>query len=118
MIGSLDHIYYWTRDMDRAVAFYTEVIGLSLVRREGSEWAELDAGSVRFALHHTEDDGAASSGTVVLRVDDLDAARWTLEERGAVFDAFVGEVAGYARFATFRDPDGNPVQILEYAQQT
>jgi predicted enzyme related to lactoylglutathione lyase len=51
---------------------------------------------------------------VVFRVDDLDAARWTLEERGVVFDAYVGEVEGYARFATFRDPDGNPVQIIEY----
>jgi len=26
----------------------------------------------------------------------------------------VGEVEGFARFATFRDPDGNPVQIIEY----
>jgi catechol 2,3-dioxygenase-like lactoylglutathione lyase family enzyme len=117
MIGSLDHIYYWTRDMDRAVAFYTHVVGLPLVRREGSEWAELDAGSARFALHHTKDETAASSGTVVLRVDDLDEARWILEARGAAFDAFVGEVAGYARFATFHDPDGNPVQIIEYARQ-
>ena len=27
---------------------------------------------------------------------------------------YVGEVEGFARFATFRDPDGNPVQIIEY----
>jgi hypothetical protein len=26
----------------------------------------------------------------------------------------VGEVEGFARFATFRDPDGNPIQIIEY----
>jgi catechol 2,3-dioxygenase-like lactoylglutathione lyase family enzyme len=116
MIGSLDHIYYWTRDMDRAVGFYADVVGLPLVRREGNEWAELDAGSVRFALHHSKEESAAASGTIVLRVDELDAARWTLEERGAVFDAFVGEVAGFARFATFRDPDGNPIQIIEYAR--
>jgi catechol 2,3-dioxygenase-like lactoylglutathione lyase family enzyme len=116
MIGSLDHIYYWTRDMDRAVGFYTDVVGWPLVRREGNEWAELDAGSVRFALHHSKEESAAASGTVVLGVDDLDAARWTLEERGAVLDAFVGEVAGFARFATFRDPDGNPIQIIEYAR--
>jgi catechol 2,3-dioxygenase-like lactoylglutathione lyase family enzyme len=115
MIGSVDHVYYWTRDMDRAVAFYTDVVGFPLIRREGGEWAELDAGAVRFALHGA-DEGAAGSGTVVLRVDDLEAARWTLEGRGAVFDAYVGEVAGYARFATFRDPDGNPVQIIEFAQ--
>ena len=55
-----------------------------------------------------------TSGTVVFRVEDLETARWTLEERGAVFDEHVGEVAGYARFATFRDPDGNAVQIIEY----
>jgi catechol 2,3-dioxygenase-like lactoylglutathione lyase family enzyme len=115
MIGPVDHLYYWTRDMDRAVAFYTDVVGLALVRREGGEWAEFDAGPIRFALHGS-DEGAAASGTVVLRVDDLDEARWALEGRGAVFDAYVGEVAGYARFATFRDPDGNPVQIIEYAR--
>jgi catechol 2,3-dioxygenase-like lactoylglutathione lyase family enzyme len=114
MIGSVDHIYYWTRDMDRAVAFYTDVVGFPLIRRQGGEWAELDAGAVRFALHGA-DGGSAGSGTVVLRVNDLDEARWTLEGRGAVFDAYVGEVAGYARFATFRDPDGNPVQVIEYA---
>jgi catechol 2,3-dioxygenase-like lactoylglutathione lyase family enzyme len=109
----VDHIYYWTRDMDRALAFYTGVVGLPLVRREGDEWAELDAGPVRLALHGTDDEHA-TSGTVVLRVDDLDEMRWTLEQRGASFDAYVGEVEGYARFATFRDPDGNPVQIIEY----
>ena len=114
MIGSVDHIYYWTRDMDAAVAFYTDIVGLPLVRREGDEWAELDAGPIRFALHGA-DQASPGSGTVVFRVDDLDEARWTLEGRGAVFDAYVGEVEGYARFATFRDPDGNPVQIIEYA---
>ena len=110
----VDHVYYWTRDLERAVVFYTEVVGLPLVRRAGGEWAELDAGPIRFALHGTDELDPPASGTVVLRVDDLDATRWTLEERGATFDAFVGEVEGFARFATFRDPDGNPVQIIEY----
>jgi predicted enzyme related to lactoylglutathione lyase len=114
MIGPVDHLYYWTRDMDRAVAFYTDVVGLALARREGGEWAEFEAGPIRFALHGAEE-GGPGSGTIVLRVGDLDEARWALEERGAVFDADMGEVPGYARFATFRDPDGNPVQIIEYA---
>jgi glyoxylase I family protein len=115
VIGPLDHVYYWTRDIDRSVAFYTEVVGFALARRSGREWAELEAGPTRFALHGTEED-LPPSGTVVLRVDDLDAARATLEQRGAVFDAFVGDVEGFARFATFRDPDGNPVQLIEYTQ--
>ena len=43
MIGPLDHVYYWTRDMDAAVAFYRDVLGLTLVRRDGNEWAEFEA---------------------------------------------------------------------------
>ncbi len=30
MIGPLDHVYYWVRDMDAAVAFYGDVLGLTL----------------------------------------------------------------------------------------
>jgi len=114
MIGPVDHVYYWTRDMDAGVAFYRDVVGLPLVRREGHEWALFEAGPVSFALHGTEDDEPPPGGTVVLRVDDLEEARRTLEQRGAVFDAFLGEVEGFARFAAFRDPDGNPIQIIEY----
>jgi catechol 2,3-dioxygenase-like lactoylglutathione lyase family enzyme len=117
VIGPIDHVYYWTRDMDAAVAFYRDVVGFPLVRREGDEWAEFDGGgTVRFALHGTDDD-AAAAGTLVLRVDDLDEARWALESRGVTFDAYVGEVEGFARFATFRDPDRNPVQLIEYRRR-
>ena len=113
MIGPVDHVYYRTRDMDAAVAFYRDVLGLTLVRRDGNEWAEFEAGPIRLALHGA-DERAGGGATVVFRVDDLDGTRWLLEQRGASFDEFVGEVEGFARFATFRDPDGNPVQIIEY----
>ena len=118
MAGDLRHIdavYYWTADMDRAVKFYQEVLGLPLVRRDGSQWAEFDAGAVRFALHgavhgHPSEPG----GTVMFRVDDLDAARAALEARGVEFADHVGEVEGFARFASFLDPDGNRIDIVEY----
>lgn len=112
VVGDLDQIYYWTRDMNAAVAFFRDVVGLTLIRREGEGWAEFDAGPVRLALHRSDDPPA--SGTAVFRVEDLDTARRALEQRGAVFDEFVGEAGGFARFATFRDPDGDPVQIIEY----
>jgi catechol 2,3-dioxygenase-like lactoylglutathione lyase family enzyme len=116
VLESLDHVYYWTRDMDRAIEFYVQVVGLRLLRREGNEWAELDAPPVRLALHGTDDHELPGSGTVVFRVDDLEATRVSLGSRGVPFDDYVGQVEGFARFATFRDPDGNPVQIIEYAR--
>ena len=113
-LEGIDHVYYWTRDMDRAVTFYGDVLGLPVAHRSGDEWAEFQAGPVRLALHGTEEPSLPTSGTVVFRVDDLDEARWALQERGVVFDAHESEVPGFARFATFHDPDGNPVQLIEY----
>ena len=113
-VVALDHVYYWTRGMDAAIAFYTDVLGLELVRRSGNGWAELGAGEARLALHATDASHPPSSGTVVFRVDDLDDAISTLRRRGAVFDAQEAEVPGVGRFATFHDPDGNPLQLIEY----
>jgi CreA protein len=113
VIGPLDHVYYWVRDMDVAVTFYTDVLGLTPTRRAGNEWAEFEAGPIRLALHGAED-AQPGGGTAVFRVEDLDAARWRLEERGARFEDGVGEVEGFARFATFHDPDGNALQLIEY----
>jgi predicted enzyme related to lactoylglutathione lyase len=116
-LGPLDHVYYWTTDMDRAVTFYEDVVGLRLIRRDGSSWAEFDAGAIRFALHGAAEERPQVPGgaTAVFRVNDLDAVRGALAARGAELDEHVGEVEGFARFVSFRDPDGNPVQIIEYA---
>jgi catechol 2,3-dioxygenase-like lactoylglutathione lyase family enzyme len=110
----IDHVYYWTRDMDRAVAFYEGVLGLKLGHRAGGGWAEFDAGPVRLALHATVEAEVPSGGTVVFRVDDLDEAISSLRQRGVVFDGHEAEVPGVGRFATFHDPDGNPLQLFEY----
>lgn len=112
----LDHAYYWTADMDRAVAFYADMLGLSLTRREKDSWAEFDTGGAHFALHGVVDGQPAPlpGGTVVFRVEDLEATCRSLRDRGVMPEDEDGEVPGYARFATLRDPDGNPVQLIEY----
>jgi predicted enzyme related to lactoylglutathione lyase len=115
-LKGIDHVYYWTRDMDRAVAFYRDVVGLALRRRDGDAWAEFDAGPIHFALHGAVEGHSVAPGgaTAVFRVDDLDRSVRTLEERGVRFHDHVGEVPGYCRFRSFSDPDGNPVQLIEY----
>lgn len=114
LVEGLDHVFYWVADMDRAVEFYRDVLGLRLVRRDGGAWAEFDAGATRFALHGAaEGRTAPSGGTASFRVRDLDAAKILLAERGVALD-HEGEVEGYARFASFLDPDGNTVQVIEH----
>lgn len=114
-IGPVDYVYFWTSDMDRAVRFYGQVLGLRLVHQDQSKWAEFDAGPLRLALHAAVEDRAPEpGGTVVFRVEDLDAARAEIEGRGTEFEEPAGEIEGYARFASLRDPDGNRVDLIEY----
>jgi catechol 2,3-dioxygenase-like lactoylglutathione lyase family enzyme len=117
VVSQLDHVYYWVAEMERAVAFYRDVLGLELKRRDGDNWAVFDAGGRMFALHGAVEGRPVSAGgaTAVFSVGDLDRARAMLSERGVEF-GHEGDVAGYARFASFKDPDGNTVQFIEYAQ--
>lgn len=116
VVTQLDHVYYWVSDMERAVRFYREVLGLPLVSQQGDNWAVFDAGGRQFALHRVVDGHPTTPGgaTAVFSVDDLDRARSVLSERGVAF-GHEGDVEGYARFASFEDPDGNTVQLIEYA---
>jgi predicted enzyme related to lactoylglutathione lyase len=113
-LGPLDHVWFWTSDMDVALGFYGGTLGLSLLARYGNEWAELDAGPIRLGLHGAEG-GVPAAGTVVFRVEDLDATKAVLAERGVAFDDHLGEVPGVGRYASFSDPDGNTLQLFEYA---
>jgi predicted enzyme related to lactoylglutathione lyase len=76
-----------------------------------------DAGGRQFALHGAIEGHPVSPGgaTAVFSVLDLDEARAMLADRGVEF-GHEGEVQGYARFASFKDPDGNTVQLIEYAR--
>jgi catechol 2,3-dioxygenase-like lactoylglutathione lyase family enzyme len=114
-LGRIDHVWVWTRDMDAAVAFYGEVLGLGLVRRYGNEWSEFDAGTIRIGLHGAGDGAEVPhAGTIVFRVDDLDRAKLSLRDRGVVLDPHEGEVPGVGRYVSFTDPDGNSLQLFEY----
>ena len=117
-LRGIDHVYYWTADMDHAAAFYADVLGLPLVRRSGDAWAEFDGGSIRLALHgvHEGQPIPVGGATAVFQVEDLDDAMRTLQGRGVTFDQHIGEVEGFARFASFLDPDGNTLQLIEYRE--
>jgi len=118
MLDRIDHVWFWVSDMDRAVAFYRDILGLELERRDDDEWAMFRVGDARLGVHGSAaGSGRPHGGTVAFRVEDLDESKFALELRGVVFDEHVGEVAGLARFATFHDPDGNDVQLIEHYEE-
>jgi catechol 2,3-dioxygenase-like lactoylglutathione lyase family enzyme len=117
IVRRLDLVFYWVSDLDRAVSFYSDVLGLSIARRDGNNWAEFDAGGRRFALHSAAPGQTVAPGgaAAVFTVGDLDEAKAALAPRGVLPD-HEGDVSSYARFASFRDPDGNVFQLIEYAE--
>jgi catechol 2,3-dioxygenase-like lactoylglutathione lyase family enzyme len=118
VVDRLDLVFYWVSDMDRAVSFYRDVLGLTLLRQDSATWAEFDAGGRRFALHSAGEGQPVGGGgaTAVFAVGDLNRAKRELAARGVTF-THEGDVEGYARFVSFLDPDGNSVQLIEYSSR-
>lgn len=114
-VKKLQNAYYVTGDMERAVAFYRDALGLAVKFQDGAKWAQFDAGGVNFSLSSPEEAVVGARGAVIIfEVDDLDAARGRLEGAGgAVLDT--RDMGAHGRSLTFRDPDGNLVQLFQRA---
>ena len=117
-IHRLNHAVLYVRNVARSVAFYRDVLGLGLRTRMGEDWAEFDVAGTTVALHGTREGHAPPQGgaTVVFEVDDLEGEMNALRGKGVAFEGEVNEVPGYGRFVSFRDPDGNLLQIFERAK--
>ncbi|MFO1184160.1 MAG: VOC family protein [Bauldia sp.] len=109
-------------DLDRAVSFYRDKVGLRLIATfDPPGLAFLDVGGVRLLLSRSKD-AKPSSGTLYLRVADIDAAERALTTRGVAFEhrpALVhrdtagqfGPAGSEEWMAFLRDPDGHLLSI-------
>jgi catechol 2,3-dioxygenase-like lactoylglutathione lyase family enzyme len=104
----VDFVSVPTRDVERAVSFYRDVLGLpASAVTEG----EVEAPNVTLSFWNPERDGEEFVPNVAglgLRVADVEAARRELEEKGV---EFLGETydSGVCHMGFFKDPDGNTV---------
>lgn len=100
-------------DLKRAVAFYSETLGLERGPQYGEHWAEIVAPGVKIGLHPggTPHDDTTRHLSVGLRVANLEKAMTTLESRGVKF--WGTRADGGSRQAYFTDPDGNPLYLIE-----
>ena len=109
--STLDLVFVWTRDLERATTWYATVLGRQPSARDG-EWQtfELPDGP-GLALHGTQSENLR--GTVVgMRCHDLEATIARLAEQGILPNDEITDI-GSGRFATYTDPDGNALQLIE-----
>ncbi|GAA4918421.1 catechol 2,3-dioxygenase-like lactoylglutathione lyase family enzyme [Stackebrandtia albiflava] len=103
-------------DQDRALAFYTEVLGLRLVRDnpmgENARWVEVAPASGGTGLTLVTWFPQMPPGGVaglVLQTDDIDGDIARLKEHGVTVDG--PQDAPWGRFGTLTDPDGNGIVL-------
>ena len=114
LITGVDFVGIPTHDLERAVAFYGETLGLPFVKRYGSRpGVEYQAGNLTLAIMRTEDFGGTFSPNampIALQVEDVGVARARLEAKGV---RFVSETfdSGVCWQAICLDPDGNPLSL-------
>jgi predicted enzyme related to lactoylglutathione lyase len=118
VVTGVDFVSVPTTDLEAAMDFYGEVLGLersSVWQRPGQDpvGAEFETGTVTIALIAPERLGIEfrpHKVPIALRVDDVEAARARLEAKGV---AFKGETidSGVCHQALFEDPDGNVLDL-------
>ena len=106
----IDTVFVWVSDLDRALGFYRDILGIPSGPRYGA-WQVMEVHGTNFALHEGAPEGGQRA-VVSFRVGDLDREIERLTALGHPPIEGVTDT-GAARFTTFVDPDGTHVQLLE-----
>ncbi len=122
LVGRVDFIGLPTHDLEKAVAFYGETLGLERSSyRPDRHHAEFETDNLTINVMDAEKMGlkhVVSANPIALGVDDVAAARAELEAKGVEFamDTFD---TGVCHMAFFSDPDGNTLMLHHrYAPKT
>ncbi|MFZ0091311.1 MAG: VOC family protein [Solirubrobacteraceae bacterium] len=101
-------------DLERAVEFYTERLGLD-GHRHGDNWAEVDANGLRIGLNANRSERPEGDGGAVVAFQPEGGLEQAVDELGGRGVEFAGEITEHpwGRIATFKDPDGNDLQLYE-----
>lgn len=98
-------------EMDRAVRFYRDVLGFAVITQT-EQWSEVDANGLTIGLNAREGGNHADGGAVVTFQPDagLEGEKDRLTAAGVAFPAGISEHP-WGRIATFKDSEGNDLQL-------
>ena len=116
-------VRYLVGDVDRAVAFYREVLGFDLVEQMGPAFARVRrdeltvwlAGPTSSAARPMPDGAQPAPGgwnRFVIEVDDLESEVARLVDAGVSFRNEIVTGPGGKQILV-DDPDGNPIELFE-----
>ena len=109
---NFDCIFYYVSDLERAVGFYQNVLGLKLESLD--HVARFDVDGVCLELvptKHADRHPGNGNARICLRVDNLNAERNDLVKLGVMSSEPVDEGAGL--LASIHDLDGNEICLWE-----
>jgi catechol 2,3-dioxygenase-like lactoylglutathione lyase family enzyme len=113
-VTGVDFICVPTKDFEKAQEFYGDVLELERSKRWGNMPAqEFETGSLTIALMQSDAFGIEfqrHSHPIALQVEDVEAARGELEQKGVKFHADTID-SGVCHMAYFSDPDGNALMF-------
>jgi catechol 2,3-dioxygenase-like lactoylglutathione lyase family enzyme len=113
-VTGVDFICVPTQDFEKASDFYENVLGLERSIQWGQMPAvEYETGSLTIAVMQSDAFGLEfqrHSHPIALHVDNVEAARAALEEKGIAFEADTID-SGVCHMAYFSDPDGNALMF-------
>src|SRR3954470_2134917 len=107
MITGIANVFYLVSDLERAIGFYRDILGLK-VRRQEAAWAEVELDGVALALLKGRGRlwaGGRGGAEVTLKVDDMTETLKTLRERG-LRTLGVSQQRPHGWVVPFEDPDG------------
>jgi catechol 2,3-dioxygenase-like lactoylglutathione lyase family enzyme len=106
----------YVSNVDNALKFYSEVLGMRIKSHWGKDFAELEMNGLTIGLHPATQmgpkPGTGGSISIGLEVDNLDATVTELKAKGVEFQGSVMD-DGPVRLAFFGDPDGNSLYLTQ-----
>lgn len=113
-VEKVKYTYLVVDDMNAAVAFYRDGLGLRLKFQDGQRWSEFDAGNgTTIALSSYDESGLGVKGPVVVfQVSDAEGLAASLAARGADILAR-RDMGDHGRLIAIREPSGNTFQLFE-----
>jgi predicted enzyme related to lactoylglutathione lyase len=117
-LGTIGQIANTVHDMPRAVAFYRDTLGLrQLPIPAGPSLAFFDCDGIRLMLSLPEGEFTHAGSVLYFKVVDIEGAHRLLRERGADLIGephLIAPMPEYDLWMCFlRDPDGNPLALME-----